>query len=764
MRYFGGLKFVLVGATLGVALGAAPAAPSYQLVESAIARVRSDWAKPGVAADPNAPGWNALFDALLRDLRTYATATTDADRLTALGRVHQESLALRSVSWRPAAQVHEALRTWLEPRVRVAWAERRLLNWVKGLPQAADSSVKGNRERWLQFVGEGLGQALQKYDAAATVADRQEALRSVHAALDALQSRNQAVPWAPSIDLQSALNGMYNQPNMDVSVDVGTLSPAINVNLVTSGPITRKGYVSQVTAGPKTGFGLMPSDDGIAFYNRQQLTSVTPITDFQRQVMSNQQGKRAAKLYYFGATTSDTSELTIVTVIRSTGLQILPSYRHNVAADINTTPQDSGKLGRAVASLVGFNQTKITRMAWENAIGQIRSNVETEAMEEGLERTQHEAAVRNATLAQYLIGGNRVAFRNILIEGLTLRSRPENALIGGKFGYVNAKEQFGADAPQPPSLNRPDPGVSADLHLSSVMANFLRGYIESDAVKEVHNLMIETRDVAPGTPPKDGVKVTRNVDYPTYFRAVESAQAANNPKVAAIRVKRPTAPPDFGADSQGNLVALVKDFQLDVPAPPQMAKGGVAGPPARVLRIVSPRAEFAISFRVSRKSEQEPLRLTGRIESFDAGPAGRVYAINEDENQATQLNAFAGRFVLVGFGTKLQGQPIDLPLSDVQMRGFAIQSVSPLDPSGWIRVNLVRTSASPGAGIQAPPGAAPLTPGPSPSAGPGAGVKPPQPSPNPAPPVSPAPNPKPPTPPPVPAPRSTSAPRPGVAR
>ena len=292
------------------------------------------------------------------------------------------------------------------------------------------------------------------------------------------------------------------------------------------------------------------------------------------------------------------------------------------------------------------------------------------------------------------------------------------------------------------------------------MANFMRGYIESDAVRGVQNLMVVTQDVPPGTPPGQGAKVTRNVDYPTYFRAVEKAQAANNPKVAAIRVKRPTAPPDFGADAQGNLVALVKDFQIDFPAPPQMAKGGVAGPPARVLRVVSPQAEFAISFHVGRKSEQEPLRLTGRIESFDAGPGGKVYAINEDENQATALNAFAARFVLVGFGTRLKGEPIDFPLSNAQLRGFAIQSVSPLDPSGWIRVNLVRTSASPGAGLQAPPGAAPLNPAPGSTAGPGEGGSPTQPETQPAPPPSgpqpDGPAPRPATPVPNPAARTTA--------
>ncbi len=142
-------------------------------------------------------------------------------------------------------------------------------------------------------------------------------------------------------------------------------------------------------------------------------------------------------------------------------------------------------------------------------------------------------------------------YRNLLIEGLSLRSRPENALIGGTIHYLNAKDQVvcGRRAAAAGPLIRPVGGVSADVHLSSVMANFTRGYIESDAVKGVQNLMILTQDVPPGSPPKDGVKVSRNVDYPTYLRAVETAQAANNPKVAAIRVKRPTQAPDFGVDT-----------------------------------------------------------------------------------------------------------------------------------------------------------------------------------------------------------------------
>ena len=702
MQRFGLRQLGLMMPVLVAATGAAPAAPSYHTVERTIERIRGDWEKPGAPAQPNAPGWNALFDATLADLREFAAAGTDRDRLVALNRVYQISVALGSVAWPPAVELRESLREWLRPRVRLAWAERRLVDHVNSLPAVADPAVSGNRQRWVRFVDTDLGEALKKYDGAGTVVQRQNALKAVYTALDALQARNGAIPWGPSVELQAAMNDLFNRPNLDISIDKNTLAPNFATNLVNSGPVFRKGYWSQVTAGPWLGFGLLPSDDGIAFYNQQALSTVTPITDFQNQVANNPQGRRAAKMYQFNATQFDNATLTITVVLRTSGLSIYPSYNHNVNADINTTPNAGGGFARAIASLVGFNQPRITQLAYENAIGQIRANVEVEAQQEANERTSREAAQRNAQLAQYLIGGNRAMFRNLLIEGLSLRSRPENALIGGNLQYLNAREQVGADAPQPATMIRPDAGVSADLHLSSIMTNFSRGYLQSDAVRDVQNLMVVTEKVAPNTPPGQGVKVTRNVDYPTYLRAVQTAQAADDPKVLAIRVKRPPSSPEFAVDAKGNLVALVNDFQIDVPVPPQVAKGGGGGalPPSKVLRLSSPQAEFVISFKVTPQTEKEPLRLTGRIEGFDPGPNAKVYAINEDESQATQLNAFTSIFVLGGFRTKLQGQPIDIPLSNVQLRGFAIQSVSPLDPSGWIRVNLVRVSQSPTAGIQ----------------------------------------------------------------
>ena len=695
MRRSGFEALIMVGLGVGAALGAAaPAAPSYQAVVTTIERVRGDWARPGAPADPNAPGWNALFDAILGDLKAYSSATTEQDRVVALNQLYQLSTALDGVAWTPADEIRENLRAWLRPRVRLAWAGRRLVDTIQALPAAPSAAVQGNRDRWRQFVDNDLGQALRSYDAATTVAERQKGLRSVNAALESLQARNQTYPWNPSLELQTALNDLYNLPNFDISADVNTLSPMFNVNLVNDGPVYRKGYWSQVAAGPKTGFGLTWSNDGIAFFNRQLLSSVTPITDFQNQMASDQRGQKAAKMYQFSATTTDQQELTITTVIRASGLDLYPSIGHSVGLNVCLAPQPGGGLQRAVAGLLGYNRSRITQMVQQNAIGPLRQNVIQEAAEMAQEKTSAEAAQRTASLRQYLIGNNRLAYRDFLVEGLSLQSRPENAVIGGLLTHKGTDGPLGADAPQPATLTVPDPGVSADLHLSSIMNNVVRGYIKSPEVQSVQTLMLVTQKTAPDAPASEKVKLTRNADYPTFLKAVQAAQAANDPKVLAVRVRRPAHAPEFGADQKGNLVALIHDFELEVPAP-RTSMGAAAGPPAKVYRLTSPLAEVSIAFKIEPQSSTQPLRLTGRIVGFEQGPGATIYAVQDDESKAQQLTRFTSTLIFGVMRAKLMGQPIDVPLRKLDIPGFTLRSVSPLDPTGWIRVVVERTGAFP---------------------------------------------------------------------
>jgi hypothetical protein len=704
-------------------LGAAPAAPTSLGVEKTIERIRADWAKPGARPQPNAPGWNALFDRITADLKSYATARSEDDRLLALDRLYRVSVALRGVAWRPAAELDGSLRAWLRPRVSLAWGIRRLRDAVRGLPRANDASVRANRERWLRFTDDQLGDALRSYEGAATVAERRRALGRVYAALDGLDKGNRSRPWVPSLALEAALNDLYNRPNLDASADVDALAPALNTNVVEPEVIFFKGQTSYVTPGPKTGFGLLPSDEGIAFYNSQYSHSVTPIQGFQQQIAADPKGRRAAKLYYFDATTTDNSHVTATTLLTPNGLRVFaPQLSHGADAAIGSTPAPGGGFGRFVASLLGFNQRKITRKVYEGAIGQIRQGVVEGAAELGQIKSSEAEAEKNAQLRQYLVGNNTLRYQNFEIAGLTLRSRPEYALIGGTVKYLNAEQQVGADAPQPAQFETVQPGITADVHLGSIMTNLARGYLQSPAGRGVKNLMIVTSKVPPGAPPQQGIHTTENVDFATFSKAVATAQAANDPKVLAVRIKRPGVAPEFSADSRGFLVALVHDFAIEVPAPAQAARGGLFGPAARIYRLEAPNAEFDISFKVVLSETGVPVRLTGRIEDFDPGPGAGVFAIDQDEEKAARLNAFTSTIVLNAFRTKLRGQPIDVPFGKVNLPNFSIASVSGLDPSGWMRIVLARTGSQPNPIKENTPPAQPSSPIQPAPARPAAGV------------------------------------------
>ena len=64
-----------------------------------------------------------------------------------------------------------------------------------------------------------------------------------------------------------------------------------------------------------------------------------------------------------------------------------------------------------------------------------------------------------------------------------MRSRPDRALLGGTLHWLG-RDQVGADMPQPSWLAVPAPGGSADVHLSSIMTNLSRGYLQSDEPAE----------------------------------------------------------------------------------------------------------------------------------------------------------------------------------------------------------------------------------------------------------------------------------------
>ena len=185
----------LVG-LMSAILGAAPAPPSYLGVERTIDNIRQSWSSPGAAPQPNRAGWDLLFDALLGDLKAYAKAESESDRLESLDRIYQISNVLGTVAWSPAATLREEIRQWLRPRLRVASAAREFSDTVTALPATTDPNVQSNRTRWVDFVQNELGSALRDYDSADTVASRQAALHRIHQSLYSLQKGNQSRPGA----------------------------------------------------------------------------------------------------------------------------------------------------------------------------------------------------------------------------------------------------------------------------------------------------------------------------------------------------------------------------------------------------------------------------------------------------------------------------------------------------------------------------------------------------------------------------------------
>ncbi len=205
-------------------------------------------------------------------------------------------------------------------------------------------------------------------------------------------------------------------------------------------------------------------------------------------------------------------------------------------------------------------------------------------------------------------------------------------------------------------------------------------------------------------------------DSPTIDKTVEvrNHARAHDQRVQALRIFRPAQPPEFSTDARGYLVALVHDVQHDVPTPRiREAGGNLLGVPAKILRIKAPLVEVALSYQLD-DSTPGSLRLKGKIQEFNPGTTGEVIAITDDEDKGKPLTRFQSGDRHEALGTKIRSQNIDMNLDQFRLPGFKIQSISPLDPSGWARVNLVRA----GIGIEQPqpaPGVAP-----EPIKGPGA--------------------------------------------
>ena len=127
---------------------------------------------------------------------------------------------------------------------------------------------------------------------------------------------------------------------------------------------------------------------------------------------------------------------------------------------------------------------------------------------------------------------------------------------------------------------------------------------------------------------------------------------------------------------------------MEVPAPPGAEKGGLLGAPSKVLRFVVPTAEFTLSYKVATNASGPPTEIDAKVEDFVPSANSKVQTIFDDEAKPTTMGPFQANLALLGFKNKLQQVPIKVPLTSLTIPGFSLTEISPLDPSGWMRVVL----------------------------------------------------------------------------
>ncbi len=526
------------------AVGAASAPPTYINVERSIEATRRAGSGAGGNAPLSAGRANALLDSMLQDLRACCKAASLAERLQALERLDRNAAALGPVAEYAGPDLHRDLDRWLRPRLRLSLAMRQLTDLVAAPAVGIEKIGEAHRAQWLEFIDKNLGHSVRQYDAAETVADRQAALDRVHGAIETLKRNNERYAWGPSYELQAAAIDLFDQPNVHFRADLATVRPLFERNIITTGPIRRKQYVSQLTAGPKTGFGLLTSNAGVAFFNSQRYTSVTPVWDFHDQIAADEQGQRVAQMYHFNCTTYDWAEMTMTTVISTEGVSLTPCYHHTIDASITSEPVcgHHAHVLRTLASLAGLDQQAVNDRVYDESIKKFKERIPLEAQEQGEEMSAR-GRQRTALLReQYLPGNDRVALgQRILFSNVAVGSRPDAVLANGLFQWRDAERPRGADMPVPTQLPRPETGASAVVHPASMLANLAAGLLQTGDMQTVDNLMIIVKTVPPGTRPSEALEITRNVDFATYAKTVEDIRTGVRPKGTALRITRPVA-------------------------------------------------------------------------------------------------------------------------------------------------------------------------------------------------------------------------------
>lgn len=654
---------------------AANSAPTYRAVIDQLDKL-----------SPNAPVELKKSSDLLKSDLKKLVSTKDIDaRLSAYESLQKQADGLKeNTSETAAAEAGKALERWVAPRlraIRYAVAARDAIN-------RGDSGITPAHREVYNTIVLPLVDSLEQYESADKVGLRFDAREKVRDLVSRLNDRLEELQWPDAREIIEAIESRWESPNLLITVSAEGLKPLLDRSIVNNEAIQYKGRVSYVTPGDKQGFGLIPSDDSLAFYVRQAMTSVTPVTDFEQQVQSNQGGRILTRAYALGNTIQNDSILTMSFAVRPTGVAMTPSYENNVQPQLSIAPRQGGGLTRMVMGFAGMNQQRVVNEIYNRSIGQIQSETAVNSKELGQIRANQAAAELNDSLKSFARSEDSLAFDKIVAERIKTRTEPTHIHAETRVLYdVKGVRSIGPLDVPPPIDPVDDRYITAALHVPNVMENLAANFFEEISKKGKATIAF--------LPDNDGdgaLEVEIQSGQELLHMAVgESLRITKEPKGAklaagapfgAITISEQKLVPHFSMDDKGHLVMLFKAFKMDIAAPAltMFSDGRMGG----AIRIDSPGAELDMEIINLPASGNQAERLALKVHSFQLDPRSKIYAYTEAGKEPTELSAFRKATVLAAASGFLASRPLDLPLDALRFGDkVKVVKVAPLGKLGW---------------------------------------------------------------------------------
>ena len=181
-----------------------------------------------------------LFDALERRLDSYTKATTSIERLRALGEI-------REVEWRwaqsrglPASNAARRSRIGSSPRDS-GWF-RRSADWSRAWPGCLRPRAKRRGSIASSGCGSSRRNSTRRWGTRSGSDGRPQTAspgRDPRGPERARRPQSRG-PLAPGAELEAAIDNMFQVPNFLIRMDLATISPIIEKDLVPTGPIERR--------------------------------------------------------------------------------------------------------------------------------------------------------------------------------------------------------------------------------------------------------------------------------------------------------------------------------------------------------------------------------------------------------------------------------------------------------------------------------------------------------------------------------------------